>query len=179
MTIAIHSRLAGTSTLSDETLQTNYGVAVGVARHSFAAHAFLRTEPSAPYLCPSATRTAETSMRTLQVWPLLWRLTDLYSTPESERWPDADWPFFAAFDDAWQFTNRLPENLKESPHISLADDGEVNFAWSGGAIYIDLGFYGDGTFSYYGRDCDGRESFGDDIPVTSPLPEELVSLLTV
>lgn len=109
---------------------------------------------------------------------LLRRLADLYSTPENERWPNADWPTFTAFDDAWQFTNRLPSNLKGLPHISLADDGEVNFSWSGGAIHIDLGFYGTGTFSYYGRDSDGKEFFGDDIPVTSSLPEDLASLLS-
>ena len=112
------------------------------------------------------------------VWPLLRRLADLYSTPESERWPDADWPTREAFEDAWEFTTRLLSPLKELPHVSLAGDGEVNFAWSGGAIHIDLGFYGTGTFSYYCRDSDGRESFGDDIPVTSPLPEDLASLLT-
>ena len=113
-----------------------------------------------------------------RVWPLLRRLADLYSTPESERWPDADWPTREAFEDAWGFTTRLLPPLKELPHVSLASDGEVNFAWSGGAIHIDLGFYGTGTFSYYGRASDGRESFGDDIPVTSPLPKDLSSLLT-
>ena len=77
-----------------------------------------------------------------------------------------------------QFTKLLPEGLTVMPYISLADDGEVNFSWSGGAIHIDLGFYGTGTFSYYGRDSDGREFLGDDIPVTSPLPEELASLLS-
>ena len=127
---------------------------------------------------PTSFPAAETTQSS-QVSPLLGRLADLYSTPENERWPDADWPTKAAFENAWEFTARLPLSLREFPHISLADDGEVNFAWSGGVVYIDLGFYGDGTFSYYGRDSDGTESFGDDIPVTSPLPEELVSLLTV
>ncbi len=111
------------------------------------------------------------------IWSLLHRLADLYLTPENERLPEVDWPTRKAFEDAWQFAKQLPENLEELPYISLADDGEVNFAWSGGAVYIDLGFYGTGTFSYYGRDGDGREYFGDDIPVASELPEELVSLL--
>ena len=76
------------------------------------------------------------------------------------------------------FTKQLPEELKEHPHISLADDGEVNFAWSGDAVHIDLGFYGTGTFSYYGRDSEGRESFGDGIPVTSSFPKDLAALLS-
>ena len=112
------------------------------------------------------------------VWSLLLRLADLYSKPESERWPEADWPTRTAFEEAWQFTKQLPEDLKVLPHISLANDGEVNFAWTDSAMHIDLGFYGTGTFSYYSRDGDGKESFGDDIPVTSPLPYELVSLLS-
>ena len=111
------------------------------------------------------------------VWSLLQRLADLHLTPEGERLPEADWPTRKAFEDAWEFTTRLPQPLEELPHISLADDGEVNFAWSGGANHIDLGFYGTDTFSYYGRDSDGKEFFGDDISVTSPIPEELVSLL--
>lgn len=117
-------------------------------------------------------------MSTFSAESLVQRLADLYSTPEGERWPDADWPTKKAFEDAWQFTKQLPEDLKEFPHISLADDGEVNLAWSGGAIHIDLGFYGAGTFSYYGRDSESREVFGDDISVTSSLPEELTSLLS-
>ena len=112
-------------------------------------------------------------------WFLLQRLADLYLTPEDERLPEVDWPTRKAFEDAWQFTQQLPEDIQMLPHISLADDGEVNFAWSGGEIHIDLGFYGTGTYSYYGRDGDGREFFGDDVSVMSPLPEELASLLSV
>lgn len=117
-------------------------------------------------------------MSTLFEETLSQRLADLSSTPESDRWPGADWPTKEAFEDAWQFTKQLPEDLRQLPHISLADDGEVNFAWSGDVIHVDLGFYGTGTYSYYGRDSDGREVFGDDVSVTSSLPEELASLLS-
>ena len=117
-------------------------------------------------------------MSTLSEKTLVQRLADLSSTSESERWPDADWPTRKAFEYALQFTQQLPDDLEEMPHVSLADDGEVNFAWSGGVIHVDLGFYGTGAFSYYGRDRDGREFFGDDIPVTSPLPKDLTSLLS-
>lgn len=118
-------------------------------------------------------------MSTLSEETLVQRLADLSSTPEKQRWPDADWPTKEAFEDALQFTKQLSEDLEELPHISLADDGEVNFAWTSGAIYVDLGFYGTGAYSYYGRDGDGLESFGDDISVTSTLPGELTSLLSV
>ncbi len=67
--------------------------------------------------------------------------------------------------------------MRVAPHISLADDGEVNFTWSQGGVWIDLGFYGTGTFSYYARDEEGKEMFGDDMPVMSPFPDDLRTLL--
>ncbi len=70
--------------------------------------------------------------------------------------------------DAVSFAERLPVQMRVRPHISLADDGEVNFSWSQDGIWIDLGFYGTGTYSFYARDKSGQEWSGDDIPATSP-----------
>ena len=67
--------------------------------------------------------------------------------------------------------------MKAAPHISLADDGEVNFAWAQEGMLIDLGFYGTGTYSYYARGREGDERLGDDISVMTSLPEELRVLL--
>ena len=111
--------------------------------------------------------------------PLLERLSELRSSPEADRWPKADWPDDRAFIDAEKFTERLPVPLRAPPHISLADDGEVNFAWSYEGTRIDLGFYGTGTYSFYARDKSGGEWFGDEIPVSSPFPGELSALLAV
>lgn len=107
---------------------------------------------------------------------LVQRLEQLHATPEHERWPGGEFPDDVAFRDAGAFVNRLPFPLAALPHISLADDGEVNFAWDDG-LHIDLGFYGTGTFSYYARSADGREHFGDDVPADSALPPVLESLL--
>ena len=112
------------------------------------------------------------------ILPLLERLTELRSLPETDRWPDAEWPNKVAFQDAAKFTELLPVPIKAPPHISLADDGEINFAWSHKGTRIDLGFYGTNTFSFYARDENGKEWFGDDKPVASPLPVELKNLLT-
>ena len=61
-------------------------------------------------------QTLQPSCKIEQVaWSLLQRLADLYSTPESERWPEAEWPTRKAFEDAWEFTTRLPLALKELP----------------------------------------------------------------
>ena len=50
------------------------------------------------------------------------------------------------------------------PHISLANDGEVNFLWRTERGVLDLGFYGTGTYSYYAKihDTQLNEEFGDD-----------------
>ena len=52
------------------------------------------------------------------------------------------------------FIFRERETVRESvpiPHISLATDGEINFFWNLVNFRLDLGFFGDGTYSYYGE----------------------------
>ena len=105
------------------------------------------------------------------------RLEQLRATPEPERWPSGEFPNDAAFRDAKAFIDWLPFPLVDLPHVSLADDGEVNFAWDDGGLHIDLGFYGTGTFSYYAREPNGREYYGDDVSVSHPLPADLESFL--
>lgn len=141
------------------------------------SHRFLSSVPLAQFRCQPETRTAQVITWEPVILPLLERLVELRSTPEYERWPGADWPIQAAFLDASKFTERLPATMKTTPYISLSDDGEVNFAWSRDGMRIDLGFYGSGTYSFYGRDKEGKEWFGDDISVASPLPKELAALL--
>ena len=92
--------------------------------------------------------------------------------------PGAEPPAPAAFIDAETFAGQLPTPLCEMPHISLADDGELNFAWNGGPIYIDLGFYGTGTYSYFARDKHGQKHHGDDLPAKEPIPDTLIKILS-
>ena len=92
--------------------------------------------------------------------------------------PGADPSKPAAFTDAEAFAGQLPSPLSQMPHISLADDGELNFAWNGGPIYIDLGFYGTGTYSYFARDKRGRKHHGDDVPASGPIPDNLMQILS-
>ena len=122
-------------------------------------------------------RSPTTLTPSLQFQQLVGRLDQLRSVPENERWPSSEPPDDAAFRDARAFLDRLPFPLAALPHISLADDGEVNFAWDEGVLHIDLGFYGAGTFSYYARSADGQEYFGDDVPAGSALPPTLELLL--
>ena len=124
-----------------------------------------------------STRPISTMTSSPQLSELVQRLEQLRSTPEGKRWPSSEPPDDAAFRDARVFLDRLPFPLAALPHISLAEDGEVNFAWDGEGVHIDLGFYGTGAYSYYARGSDGQEHFGDDVPVVSSLPTDLDALL--
>ena len=112
-----------------------------------------------------------------QTRQLTQRLEQLRSMPAVECWPSTELPDDAAFRDARVFLDRLSFPLASLPHISLADDGEVNFAWDCEGVHIDLGFYGTGTFSYYARGSDGQEYYGDGLLVSHPLPADLEPLL--
>lgn len=80
--------------------------------------------------------------------------------------------------DAIAFTKNLDFNHTHIPYISLARDGEVNFWWDLKTIKLDLGFYGDGTYSYYAKLLEnGKEFFGDDEVLKSILPLEILEKL--
>ena len=64
-----------------------------------------------------------------------------------------------------------------APYISLATDGEINFLWMLPHLRLDLGFYGDGTYSYYGKTAVGDGFLVDDASVCTPLPEQLLQLI--
>ena len=107
---------------------------------------------------------------------LLVQLVTFQQTPEGERWPGAIWPNARAFADARTFISRLPLNEIPLPEISLADDGEVNFFWKNDGVYVDLGFYGTGTCSYFARGKDGRRLYSDATPASEGLPPEITAL---
>ena len=165
------------------TLQTNGivpdgGIGSEIRHTSTAVQGIWKTEPLADFRCPPATNHPAEITWTPVILPLLERLAELRWLPENLKWPGADWPTDQAFLDAVSFTERLPVTIVATPHISLADDGEVNFSWSQDEMVIDLGFYGTGAFSFFARDKTGKEWFGDEIPVNSPLPVELRLLLS-
>ena len=108
---------------------------------------------------------------------ILARLSVLQNLTASERWPAADWPTEAAFNDARVFVQRLSSLRLPFPNLGLADDGEVNFLWDCDGIHVDLGFYGAGTFSYYAHGKDGQGFYDDDLPASEGLPKVLEELL--
>jgi hypothetical protein len=77
--------------------------------------------------------------------------------------------------DAESFILKLPLNRTGMPAINVASDGEVNFSWSGVNTHIDLGFFGNGTYSYYGRGG-GAEVVGEDVAAKSDVPKDLLKI---
>ncbi len=96
----------------------------------------------------------------------------------SENWDGAGAipPTSQAINEAEIFLRTLLVRDVTPPHISLAADGEINFLWKLNDIRFDLGFYGDQTYSYYGKDKDGNEYMEDQVSIVSSLPEEIVNL---
>jgi len=86
-------------------------------------------------------------------------------------------PSKTAISDAEKFSRLLSFDQVHAPHISLASDGEINFLWMLQDFRLDLGFYGDGTYSYYGKTTNGEEFMADDQPFDKILPDQIVKLI--
>jgi hypothetical protein len=91
--------------------------------------------------------------------------------------PDSVAPTKTAVNDAERFARNLDLTSLHLPHISAADDGEINFWWDIDGLYIDLGFFGDGSYSFYAKLPNGKEIIVDAAPISQPLPSELLSFL--
>ncbi|WP_257540627.1 hypothetical protein [Sphingobium sp. CFD-1] len=84
----------------------------------------------------------------------------------------------SAVNDAERFLRSIDWRRAEKPTISLSEDGEINFLWQNDTLYLDLGFVGDGTYSFYGKSGDGKVFLGDDQQVGESLPAGLASLMS-
>lgn len=63
------------------------------------------------------------------------------------------------------------------PRPGLSGDGEINLFWEMDGLYIDIGFTGDGTFSYYAKDSAAKEYFGDNLKIADGIPSEILNLI--
>lgn len=87
-------------------------------------------------------------------------------------------PSVAAIDEAEQFSSTvLPAGEFQLPTVTAAADGEVNFSWKNALGYIDLGFYGDGSYSYYAKTAVGQEFMSDESSLTEHLPEQILKII--
>ena len=92
--------------------------------------------------------------------------------------PSSTPPTKAAVDDALRFADLLPAG-SPAPHVSVADDGEINFFRRQEGLFIDVGFFGDDQIHYYVQ----VEASGLDVADSCPfdgesLPRELIVALT-
>jgi len=78
--------------------------------------------------------------------------------------------------DSINFLERLPKSCPV-PYVSLGGDGEIGFFWEIDNIFVDIGFSGDETFSYFARDKENRKFFGDDIHLSNEFPCELIKVI--
>lgn len=92
-------------------------------------------------------------------------LIELREKLETRQFPGDIWPTEQAFKDARAFLLHLNPIKILPPSMGIAGDGEINFLWKFCKVHIDLGFYGNGTYSYYARDPDGKNYYGDDLSV--------------
>ena len=128
---------------------------------------------TSPLFLPSIMSRQELS----PAFKLLKVLQDLFSQPEGSRWPEAKWPTEDALEDAREFIQNLPFNEISPPEIGFYDDGEINFLWSTEVLHVDLGFYGTGNYSYFGKNDKGDEILGDDILASNGLDKKLYKFM--
>ena len=97
----------------------------------------------------------------------------------SDGWDDANGKAASrqAINDAENFIRQLFPNVKE-PIITLAADGEINFLWILADLRLDLGVYGDGSYSYYGKTSSGEEFIADENLLDVKLPEKIMAFIT-
>ncbi|MGO0702708.1 hypothetical protein [Pseudomonas paracarnis] len=89
-------------------------------------------------------------------------------------------PAAQAADDAEFFAiYNLRRRDTRAPKISAASDGEINFSWKNEKGLIDLGFFGDGSYSYYAKLSTGEEFISDESGIKEALPSELLKIITL
>jgi hypothetical protein len=125
-------------------------------------------ESSTKELCLNTSRT-DTQM--------LARIRQLALYPHGWDGADGKAPSQAAVRNVECFTRLSVHDDVYAPSISLAADGEINFFWMLPHFRLDLGFYGDGTYSYYGTSTAGDEFLADEVLVSTPLPARILRLI--
>ena len=87
-------------------------------------------------------------------------------------------PTRRAVKDSEQFTRYLFSlGAIVLPYISASSDGEINFYWKSDGFIIDLGFIGDGSYSYYAHLPNELEIIEDEASLNDPLPSEIIDLI--
>ena len=88
-----------------------------------------------------------------------------------------DMPSDQAFKDAETFIEYLKDIDVIEPRITIAKDKEINFCWHDIGIYIDLGFYGDKTYSYFAKNKSGRKYYGDNLSIERGIQRRILNII--
>lgn len=161
----------GAARSADFLVQSSAAIYIEAITRSVPPTAVLFTRTVSSLVLPSAA--APTAMH-----EVISRVRPLGALPRGWDNYDGIAPTNQAIDDAETFAiNHLFAFEKCMPEISPASDGEVNFCWRNEAGLLDLGFYGDGVYSYYAKLADGREFMEDAALVTQHLPEEILAVI--
>ena len=92
--------------------------------------------------------------------------------------PGTTAPTHASVEDAEAFVCYLFSlGFITPPHISASGDGEIDFYWKQNGFTLDLGFVGDGTYSYYAHLPNGQEIIEDEAALGEHLPQAIVDLI--
>ena len=92
--------------------------------------------------------------------------------------PDSVAATHRARQDAEQFARVLFSNPNVlMPRIGMAADGEISFYWKTPRVVANLGFVGDGTYSYFAKPPVGPSFADDAAPAGQALPKDLLRLL--
>ena len=67
-----------------------------------------------------------------------------------------------AIADALTFVDQLPSSIAIPDDVFAPGDGEVMFQWQRSRIFIEVGFYGDDTISWFARLPGKSDCYGDD-----------------
>jgi hypothetical protein len=67
-----------------------------------------------------------------------------------------------AIADSLTFVNQLSKSIELPDNVYAPGDGEVLFQWRRSGIFIEIGFFGDKTISWYARVSDTEVTYGDD-----------------
>jgi hypothetical protein len=125
-------------------------------------------------------RTAMTARERFRDLIALKQLIDIYGA----RRPDWDGmggtaPSRAAISDAKRLLRQLPRRVAAPDQVYAPGDGEVMFQWVRPHLFVEVGFYGDGTISWFARVA-GRETVHGDDPIAgggSILPTQVADAL--
>lgn len=107
------------------------------------------------------------------------RIRDLGTYANDWNGPGTLAPTHATIEDAESFTCYLFSlGPIMTPHICASGDGAIDFYWKQNGFTLDLGFAGDGSYSYYANLPNGQEMIEDEAALNEHLPQSIVDLIT-